>query len=299
VRDFLGMLEAGRTEARTVDLEKSLAASELGALRRAGVLRDEDRVGFEEISRTDLARALRKLYQVQARGLPVPTAYGKSWATLGWSLEGGVERTVILCDQPSLSLRIALHHPERAKILVPCARSLSAAVRDKHGPGRFIEVEALEESLRVVEGRLVRAGVRALDAPHVGAAKDVPEGAPLRISGAPRWNVVVIARVDANTVYVAVPGRSLRCNYGDLGMMHRSTRRPLRHWEMLLDLCEESGVFVGRRYGKANATKKLISRLSGALGEIFGLRESAFHRYVRGEGWRTRFRALPYPPESK
>jgi hypothetical protein len=96
VRDFLGMLEAGRTEARTVDLEKSLAASELGALRRAGVLRDEDRVGFEEISRTDLARALRKLYQVQARGLPVPTAYGKSWATLGWSLEGGVERTVIL-----------------------------------------------------------------------------------------------------------------------------------------------------------------------------------------------------------
>jgi len=66
---------------------------------------------------------------------------------------------------------------------------------------------------------------------------------------------------------------------------------------MLIDLCEESGVFVGRRYGKSGATKKVISRLGGALGEIFGLRESAW--YVRGEGWRTKFRALPYPPESK
>lgn len=299
MRDFLGMLEAGRTEARTVDLEKSLGASELAALRRAGVLRAEDREGFEEISRTDLARALRKLYHVQARGLPVPTAYGKSWATLGWSLEDGTERTVILCNQPSQSLRFALHHPERAKILVPCARSLSAGARQTHGPGRFIEVEALEESLRVLDGRLARANVRAPDAHDVAAAPELREGAPLRMPGAPRWNAVVIARVDANTVYLSVPGRKLRCTYSELGMAHRSTRKPLRHWEMLIDLCEESGVFVGRRYGKADATKKVISRLSGALGEIFGLRESAFHRYVRGEGWRTRFRALPYPPESK
>src|SRR5580693_7567057 len=103
------MLEAGRTEARTVDLERVLDASELSALRRAGVLRDEDREGFEEISRTDLSRALRKLYKVQSRGLPVPTAYGRNWATLGWSLEGDVERTVVFCDQPSLSLRLVLH----------------------------------------------------------------------------------------------------------------------------------------------------------------------------------------------
>lgn len=295
MRDFLGMLEAGRTAARTVDLERALDASELAAMRRAGVLRTEDREGFEEISRTDLVRALRKLYHVQARGLPVPTAYGKDWATLGWSLEGGVERAVILCDQPSQSLRLALHYPHRARILLPCARSLSAAVRDQHGPGRIIEVEALEESLRVVDGRLARAGVRAPDAPDVTVAPQVREAAPLRIPGAPRWNVVVIARVDANTVYVSVPGRSLRCTYSDLGMAHRSTRKPLRQWEMLLDLCDEGGVFVGRRYGKADATKKVISRLSSALGEIFGLRESAFHRYVRGEGWRTRFRALPYP----
>jgi len=299
VRDFLGMLEAGRADARTVDLEKSVGATELAALRRAGVLRAEDREGFEEISRTDLVRALRKLYQVQARGLPVPTAYGKSWATLGWSLEGGVERAVILCDQPSLSLRFALHHPHAARILVPCARSLSAAVRDRHGPGRFIEVEALEESLRVVDGRLARAGVRAPDARDVAEAPEIRQAAPLRIPGAPRWNVVVLARVDPNTVYVSVPGRKLRCTYSELGMAHRTTRKPLRHWEMLLDLCEEGGVFVGRRYGRADATKKVISRLSGALCEIFGLRESAFHRYVRGEGWRTRFRALPYPPESK
>jgi hypothetical protein len=45
------MLEAGRTEARTVDLEKALDPGELAALRRAGVLRTEDREGFEEISR--------------------------------------------------------------------------------------------------------------------------------------------------------------------------------------------------------------------------------------------------------
>jgi hypothetical protein len=299
VREFLAMLESGHTAARTVDLERALDASELSALRRAGVLRAEDREGFEEISRTDLARALRTLYHVQARGLPVPTAYGKDWATLGWSLEGGVERTVILCDQPSRSLRFALHHPHRARILVPCARSLSAAVRRQNGPGAIIEVEALEESLRVEGGRLARAGVHARDAHDVAAPPEGRGAAPLRIPGAPRWNVVVIARVDPNTVYVSVPGRSLRCTYSDLGMAHRSTRKPLRHWDMLLDLCDEGGVFLGRRYGKAGATKKVISRLSGALGEIFGLRESALHRYVRGEGWRTRFRALPYPPESK
>jgi hypothetical protein len=288
VREFFAMLEAGHTAARTVDLEKALGASELLALRRAGVLRaEDDREGFEEISRTDLARALRKLYHVKARGLPVPTAYGKDWATLGWSLDGGVERTVILCDQPSRSLRLALHHPHRARILVPCARSLSAALRQKHGPGRMIEVEALEESLCVVDGRLARAGSQAADV-------RVRDAAPLRIPGAPRWNVVVIARVDANTVYVSVPGRTLRCTYSDLGMAHRTTRKPLRHWDMLLDLCDEGGVFLGRRYGRASATKKVISRLSGALGEIFGLREGAVHRYVRGEGWRTRFRALPY-----
>jgi hypothetical protein len=299
VRDFLGMLEAGCTSARTVDLESALSAGELAALRRAGVLRPEDREGFEEISRTDLARALRKLYHVQARGLPLPTAYGKDWATLGWSLEGGIEHTVILCDQPSRSLRFALHHPNRALILVPCARSLTAKVREQHGPGRIVEVEALEDSLRVVEGRLARAGVRAPDGHDVAGPPAVHGAAPLRIPGAPRWNVVVIARVDANTVHVAVPGRSLRCTYSDLGMAHRKTRKPLRHWEMLIDLCEEGGVFVGRRYGGAGATKKVISRLSAALGGIFGLRESAFHRYVRGEGWRTCFRALPYPPERK
>ena len=105
--------------------------------------------------RTDLARALRKLYQVQARGLPVPTAYGKDWATLGWSLEGGVERTVILCDQPSQSLRFALLYPHRARILVPCARSLSAAVRDQHGPARG---EVAPRADRVVEGRGGLAG---------------------------------------------------------------------------------------------------------------------------------------------
>ena len=158
MRDFLGMIEAGRTAARTVDLERALGGDELAALRSAGVLRAEDREGFEEISRTDLARALRKLYHVQARGLPVPTAYGKDWATLGWSQDDGGERAVILCDQPSQSLRFALLYPHRARILVPCARSLSAAVREQHGPGRVIEVEALEESLRVVDGRLARGG---------------------------------------------------------------------------------------------------------------------------------------------
>ena len=178
------------------------------------------------------------------------------------------------------------------------ARSISSGSNRATGGERLLCDARLLPYKRVdlVVQAATRAGV-GVDMVDVAAATEVREGAPLRISGAPRWNVVVIARVDANTVHVAVPGRSLRCNYGDLGMMDRRTRRPLRHWEMLIDLCEEGGVFVGRRYGKADATKKVVSRLSGALGQIFGLRQSAFHRYVRGEGWRTRFRALPHPPE--
>jgi hypothetical protein len=307
MRAFFAAVEQGLPVVRTADLDPAPTPTELAALRDAGLLRDEGRAGIEEISASDLARALRALYAVQGRGLPVPATFGRDPMMLGWSGEGDSERDVFLLTGPGLSLTSALFRSRRTLLLLPTARLLTPELRAKHAPGSFIVIDVLEESLTVHAGRLARATVRAPSAPDLSAfspdpaptpaippaLSSAPPPAPRIIPGATRWNEIHISLVDPTTVRVDLPGVSVRRTYVDLGMAHSKNRQPRRVWELLVELCDGHGIFLSTRFGSADATKKLISRLGGELGAIFGLGDSAFHPYRPTEGWQTRFQASP------
>ena len=125
------------------------------------------------------------------------------------------------------------------------------------------------------DGRLARAHARAPSAPDLSSFAPVPPPAPappptlapapapapLPIRGASRWNEIHISSIDPTTVRIDLPGASLRRTHVDLGMAHPRNRQPTRVWELLVELCDGHGIFHGRRFGSADATKKLVSRL--------------------------------------
>ena len=135
MRAFFAAVERGVPVVRTADLDPPLAPEELAALRGAGVLRDEGRDGFEEVSVPDLARCLRALYGVEGRGLPVPSTFGRGPSHLGWTGRGDSERPVVLLHGVALQLPSALSASQRTLFLLPTARLLSPELRAKHAPG--------------------------------------------------------------------------------------------------------------------------------------------------------------------
>jgi len=309
VHAFFAAVEQGLPVVRTADLAPPLAPEELAALRDAGVLRDEGRAGLEEISAPDLARALRALYGVEGRGLPVPAKLGRGTHPLGWCRDGDADRDVFLLNGPGVSINMAILGLRRALLLVPTARLVSAEERAKHAAGAFVVIDVLAESVTVRDGRLARAAARAPSAPDLSALSpepapspaippslsSAPPPAPHVIAGATRWNEIHISLVDSTTVRVDLPGASVRCTHVDLGMALKKSRRPRRVWELLVELCEGYGIFQSRRFGSADATKKLVSRLGRELGAVFGLSDKAFHPYRPKEGWQSRFQASPHP----
>jgi hypothetical protein len=310
MRGFFAAVEQGLPVVRLAELVPPLAPEELAALRDAGVLRDEGRPGIDEIAAPDLARALRALYGVEGRGLPVPAKLGRGTHALGWCRDGDADREVYLLNGPGVSIHMAILGLRRALLLVPTARLATPELRAKHAPGAFVVLDVLEESLTVRDGRLARAAVRAPSAPDLSALSptpapppapaptlsSAPPPAPRLIPGATRWNEIRISLVDSQTVRIDLPGVSVRRTYVDLGMAHSKNRQPRRVWELLVELCEGHGIFLSTRFGSADATKKLVSRLGGELGAIFGLTETAFHPYRPTEGWQTRFQASPRLP---
>src|SRR5579859_3993266 len=143
----------------------------IGACRNAGgpgcPPRDvtEEEVAQEDVSLPDLARALRALYDVDGRGLSVPSVFDGKPATLGWTGEGNEERAVLLVLSPSRALSSELAGSRRALVLVPTARTITPEERSKHKPGAFVSLEVLEESLAADGGHLARAHSLAPDAP--------------------------------------------------------------------------------------------------------------------------------------
>jgi hypothetical protein len=277
-------------------------------MRRAGILRPDD-PGFEDISATDLARVLRALYGLSGRGRPVPPVFAAGATTLGWTATDSDAREVLLCARPRTGLARALERRRPTLVLVPSARHLTPRLREVHGPGARVVLEALEESLVPLGGRLVRRAAIAPDAPGV----ELPQGQPLALAlpaetpttppaillrgVAKRWTEVRISLVESASARIDVGGRSIRCTHVDLGMAHARTRRPTRAWEVIEEVCEHRGYFRTTRLGNANATKKLISRVSHHLQDLFGIPGSPFHRYRSDCGWRSRFEARPDPYE--
>jgi len=287
------LVEGDPTIVRTADLAK-VAPEVLAAARRAGILRPED-PGFEDVSASDLSRVLRVLYGLSGRGRPVPAVFEAAAAPLGWMGAGKDAREVLLCARPPGGLAKALARKRATLVLVPTARHLTPELRERHAPGAVVTLEALEEALVPLGGRLVRRAAIAPDAPETGAAPVQPV---IRLLGlAKRWSELRICLLDRTTVRVDAGGRCLRCTFVDLGMAHGQSRRPTLGWEVLEEVCQNEGRFRTTRLGDATATRQLIHRVGRDLQELFGIDGSPFHRYRSDCGWKTRFEARPDLPD--
>jgi hypothetical protein len=307
MRALLELVEIGALMAPTKDLQTKLDADSLAALRSASILRPTDHPGYEEISPSDFMRALRALYRIEGRGLPVPGVFDRTFQAIGWIRDEHGERAVVLVPNPALGLKIVLHYPARALILVPTARALTKKLRESHGPGRPVQIEALEEALTTEGGRLARGGRVLPEAagfsrapPPAPAPPADPPRAPraqaVRITGVERWNQVRMCLVNATTIRLDIPGRSFRVTYVDLGMADARNREPTQLWEALVEFCEGNGYFKTRRFSGPKATKTMLSRLRKKLKGLFGLHERPFD-YLAGMGWKARFRTRPDLPD--
>jgi hypothetical protein len=286
------LVEGDRHIVRTADLAK-IAPDVLAAARRAGILRPED-PGFEDISATDLARVLRVLYGLSGRGRPVPAVFDDAAAPLGWMGTEKNAREVLFCARPASGFAKALERRRPTLVLVPTARHLTPALRKHHAPGAVVTLEALEESIVALGGRLVRRATIAPDGPEIAPRPLEPS---MRLVGlAKRWTEMRFCLIDNTSVRIDVPGRSIRCTHVDLGMAHPRTRQPTNQWEVVWEFCEHGGYFRTSRLGNANATRQLIHRVSRHLQALFGIQGSPIHRYRRDCGWRSRFEAQHHLP---
>jgi hypothetical protein len=305
----MALVEGDHHLVRAAELS-AVAPEVLVAARRAGILRADD-PGLEDLSATDLARALRALYGLSGRGRPVPPVFAPAATTLGWTGTGRGAREVLFCARPRTGLARALQRKRPTLVLVPSARHLTPLLRERHAPGARVELEALEEALVALGGRLVRRAAIAPDAPGIerppaqpGAASpadgspSTPPTVPLR-GLAKRWTELRLCLLDRTTVRIDAGGRCVRCTHVDFGMAHGRTRKPTRSWDVVEEICERGGYFRTSRLGNAEATKKLVSRVSRDLQALFGIEGSPFHRYRSDCGWRSRFDARPDLPEDQ
>jgi len=294
---LLELVETGALMAPTKDLEAKVDADSLAALRSAAILRPTDYANHEEISPSDFVRALRALYRIEGRGLPVAGVFDRSFQTIGWIRGDDGDVAVVLVANPARGLKIALHYPQRALVLVPTARALTKKLRERHGSGRQVEIEALEEALTTKGGRLARRGMVLPESPARVRAPHAPRASVVRITGVERWNQVRMCLVSQTTIRIDIPGRSLRVTHVDLGMADARNREPTQLWEALVEFCDGNGYFKTRRFSGARATKTMLSRLRKKLKAIFGLDQSPFEPYRPSVGWKARFRGLPDLPD--
>jgi len=312
MRGFWALIERAVALVRSAELAALLEPEELAALRAEHVIQPSSPPGtakheaFEEISTPDLVRLLRRLYGADPRGLTTPGSFTAQPQNLGWCGKGADERELVLVARGSLARSTAIHSRRRSLILVVSGRTLSDAERKRHAPGAFLEVHALDEVLRVSNGRIVLAGsqpVAPTDAPSNSRAraKKEPKSPPpiLPVPGATRWNLVAMYLLNERTVRIDCGGRSYRRTHIDMGMAHGSHRRKTKVWELFVAFCDGHGYLQTARFGSQGATKNLVSRLRDALQAVFRIEDDPFFEYSRGTGWRTRFVAGARPPEDR
>ena len=306
MRALFDLFEKRASVAYLGDLSPPLTDEELEAWRRAGVLRPTERVDMDEISYPDLARTLRALWRVQGRGLPVPGSLGMAPDAIGWVVDGGGDRSVIIVADQKYGLRNASLRTKPTLALFPTARSLTPEMRARHSAGATVVFEVLEESITVRGGRLTRAGLRAPDAAELPAptssraarARD-PEPRGVRYPGAKKWGDIGIYVVNEHLLLIVVARRRWRVSPFDCGMAMEVGRAPKVTWELLHAVCDGNGTFMGRRFGDAEATKQTVSRLRADLRTMFGLTGDPFFPFRRREGWHARFHAGDRLPEEE
>lgn len=288
------LVEGNRHIVRTADLVKRVAPEVLEAARRAGILRPED-PGFEELSAGDMSRVLRVVYGLSGRQRPVPAVFEDAASPLGWVGTEKNAREVLLCARPESGLAKALARKKPTHVLVPTARHLTRALRKRHAPGAVVTIEALEEALVALGGRLVLRSAIAPDGPDIGVR---PVVASIALVGlATDWTELRFCLIDKTSVRIDYPGGSVRCTHVDLGMAHGHSRKEKQLWEVLWEICEHGGYFQTSRFGNPEVTRKALSRFSAHLQALFGIQGSCFYRYRSAGGWRARFAAQHHLPE--
>jgi hypothetical protein len=286
------LVEGERHVVRTADLAK-VAPEVLAAARRAGILRPED-PGFEDLSASDLGRVLRVVYGLSGRQRPVPAVFEDAPAPLGWMGTEKRAREALLCARPERSLAKALARKKPTLVLVPTARHLTRALRKRHAPGAVVTIEALEEAIVALGGRLVLRAAIAPDGPEIGVR---PVVASIDLVGlAKSWTELRVCLIDNTSVRIDYPGGSVRCTHVDLGMAHGRSRAPTQPWDVLWEICEHGGYFQTSRFGNENTTRQAVHRLGRHLQGLFGIQGSPFHDYRKAGGWRSRFEAQNHLP---
>jgi hypothetical protein len=315
---FFEHVEAGTPFVGTRELAERVLPGELKALRSAGILRpasprltrpgaapvDPLDLAQEEISPSDMVRALRAIYGAEQRGLPTAGSFAdRRVVNIGWTGTGAEEREIVL-SPTQRTLSLALVGIKRTLVLVPTARGVTDALRAKHGPRAWVVLEVLAEVLGARDGVLVRLDGQAPPSPPpVASSAPLPRTRPKglaaaspRIPGAKKWRDVSMYYVDDLTLRVDVGKDTRRVTYVDFGLAHARNRKPRKEWQMLVQVCEGSGGFLWRNFGQHQAAQKVVSRLRARLKEVFGLRETPFGQFSVHHGWRARFRAYPEPP---
>ena len=159
----------------------------------------------------------------------------------------------------------------------------------------------LQESITCSGGRLARASLVAPDAPALwtpsqSSAPPPPARAPkslppvVPIPGAKHWHDIQIQDADPERVRITLHGVTHFRTAVTLGMAHTVAQVPTRQWEMLREVIDGHGIYLGRRFGGPERTRKVCSRMSTDLRRVFLLKDSCFERYRRKEGWKAKFR---------
>ncbi|HEY8090216.1 MAG TPA: hypothetical protein VIF09_20285, partial [Polyangiaceae bacterium] len=169
MRAFWEAVEKGIPGIAKADLAASFSADDLSRLRGAGLLRDEGRTGFEEVSLADLGRALRTIYGAQGRGLTLPAMFDSQPKALGWAPHGDGEREISLWIGPKIPWFLLPHMGRPCLVLLPTGKHVTPAMREQYGPDAPTEIEILEETVRWDGGRLARGSVSAPPPPDLSS----------------------------------------------------------------------------------------------------------------------------------
>ena len=116
-----------------------------------------------------------------------------------------------------------------------------------------------------------------------------------------RWNQVEMFYVDGTTLAMRMPGHPMkRFSHQDIGLANARNRNPTKAWDLLVELCEQSGARswsgTPKQFG---AFKQLVSTLRDRLQQNFEIQEDPFAECSRSQGLRARFSAKPYLPDEQ
>ena len=139
-------------------------------------------------------------------------------------------------------------------------------------------IEAVETAFESVDRKIAKV--------HHGHQFPTPPGTS--------WQDITIRFLDGHTVSVAMGDVSQRLNFAELGMKDSRNGNPNSQWTLLRILAENGGRLSWQQPAADPKKKKQVELLARRLQDFFGIEESPFHPYQKGNGWQLKAH-LEYP----